>query len=120
MELIGNYRCVNIVSVSFPHFSLLPLPFPLISLPFPLLPHSPLPSLPSPLFLAHLQAKKALKEVPKDDEEVDRKEEGEIDRGFTESSSSSEDELTEAGKVAKCSMAEIGGTLLDNNVYYHI
>ena len=45
----------------------------------------------------HLQAKKAIKEVPKDDEEVDRQEEGEIDRGFTESSSSSEDELTEAG-----------------------
>lgn len=44
-----------------------------------------------------LQAKKAIKEVPKDDEEVDRQEEGEIDRGFTESSSSSEDELTEAG-----------------------
>ena len=47
----------------------------------------------------HLQAKKAIKEVPKDDEEVDRQEEGEIDRGFTESSSSSEDELTEAGTV---------------------
>ena len=45
-----------------------------------------------------LQAKKAIKEVPKDDEEVDRQEEGEIDRGFTESSSSGEDELTEAGE----------------------
>ena len=48
-----------------------------------------------------LQAKKAVKEVPKDDEEVDRQEEGDIDRGFTDSSSSSEDELTEAGPVVK-------------------
>ena len=46
-----------------------------------------------------MQAKKAIKEVPKDDEEVDRQEEGDIDRGFTDSSSSSEDELTEAGPV---------------------
>ena len=49
----------------------------------------------------HVQAKKAIREVPKDDEEVERQEEGEIDRGFTESSSSSEDDLTEAGAVAK-------------------
>jgi len=48
-----------------------------------------------------LQAKKAIKEVPKDDEEVERQEEGEIDRGFTESSSSSEDELTEAGQYGR-------------------
>ena len=46
-----------------------------------------------------MQAKKAIKEVPKDDEEVDRQEEGEIDRGFADSSSSSEDELTETGPV---------------------
>ena len=45
-----------------------------------------------------LQAKQALKEAPKDDEDLDRQEEGEIDKGFTESSSSSEDELTEEGK----------------------
>ena len=49
------------------------------------------------LFL--VQAKQALKEAPKDDEEVDRKEEGEIDKGFTESSSSEDEELTEEGKI---------------------
>jgi len=43
------------------------------------------------------QAKQAIREEPKDDEEVDRQEEGEIDKGFTESSSSSEEELTEEG-----------------------
>lgn len=59
--------------------------------------HHSLPSLPSSV-PSCLQAKKAIKEVPKDDEEVERQEEGEIDRGFTESSSSSEDELTEAGQ----------------------
>jgi hypothetical protein len=46
-----------------------------------------------------LQAKQALKEAPKDDEALDRQEEGEIDKGFIESSSSSEDELTEEGKT---------------------
>ncbi|XP_064382370.1 general transcription factor IIF subunit 1-like [Halichondria panicea] len=42
------------------------------------------------------KAKEAIKEVPKDDEEVERAEEGDIDKGFSESSS--EDELTEEGK----------------------
>ena len=39
-----------------------------------------------------------MKEAPKDDEELERQEEGDIDKGFTESSSSSEDELTEEGE----------------------
>ena len=66
---------------------------------FPLTPflHFPL----TPFLPPFLQAKKAIKEVPKDDEEVERQEEGEIDRGFTESSSSSEDELTEAGQYGR-------------------
>ena len=45
-----------------------------------------------------VQAKQALREAPKDDEALERQEEGEIDKGFTESSSSSEDELTQEGK----------------------
>ena len=52
-----------------------------------------------PLCHTCLQAKQALKEAPKDDEALDRQEEGEIDKGFIESSSSSEDELTEEGKT---------------------
>ena len=44
-----------------------------------------------------LQAKEANKELPKDDQEVERKEEEEIDKGFVDSSSS-EDELTEKGQ----------------------
>jgi hypothetical protein len=56
-----------------------------------------------------MQAKKAIKEVPKDDEEVDRQEEGDIDRGFTDSSSSSEDELTEAGKEIQALMKKQTG-----------
>ena len=47
-----------------------------------------------------MQAKQALKEAPKDDEALERQEEGEIDKGFTESSSSSEDELTEEGELS--------------------
>ena len=66
-------------------------------------PPPPPPPPPHTHILTHLQAKKALKEVPKDDEAVARQEEGEIDRGFTESSSSSgEDELTEAGERDLC------------------
>ena len=40
-----------------------------------------------------------MKEAPKDDEELERQEEGDIDKGFIESSSSSEDELTEEGEM---------------------
>ena len=54
------------------------------------------------------QAKQALKEAPKDDEALDRQEDGEIDKGFTESSSSSEDELTEEGKPLQLSTRNYG------------
>ena len=53
------------------------------------------------VMLSPSQAKQALKEAPKDDEAIDRQEDGEIDKGFTESSSSSEDELTEEGEGSK-------------------
>ena len=59
----------------------------------------------------YVQAKKALKEDPKDDEEVERQEDGNIERGFTESSSSSEDELTEAGTANAEKMPYQSGVL---------
>ena len=43
------------------------------------------------------QARQTQKDLPKDDEEIDRKEQVDIDKGFVESSSS-EDELTDKGK----------------------
>lgn len=49
------------------------------------------------------QAKEALKEAPKDDEEVERHETAEIDKGFT-SSEDEDEELTEAGKELKALM----------------
>ncbi len=60
----------------------------------PPLPSLPFSSLPPPSFVL-LQAKKANKEVPKDDEEIERKEDGDI--AFVDSSSSDEEELTEKG-----------------------
>lgn len=57
---------------------------------------SPLPLPHSATLSSPPQAKEANKELPKDDQEIERKEEEEIDQGFVESSSS-EDELTEKG-----------------------
>ena len=62
-------------------------------------PYKPLPHVSPPHAHTHThtcpQAKEANKELPKDDQEVERKEEEEIDKGFVDSSS--EDELTEKG-----------------------
>ncbi len=56
-----------------------------------------------------IQARQRQKDLPKDDEEIERKEQVDIDKGFVESSSE-EDELTDKGerKFDSCSHFEVG------------
>ena len=57
-----------------------------------------------------LQAKQEVKDQPRDDAEVERKEEKDIDHVFVESSSGSEDEeLTESGKNSLVYMTSVCG-----------
>lgn len=54
------------------------------------------------LYYTDQQKLKEVKEQPRDDAEVERKEKGGVDEVFVDRSSSSEDELTESGMYIFC------------------